>query len=88
WISNTATAMMMMPIAIAVIAHVNESIKEDKESGSRFGKSLMLGIAYAASIGGLGTLIGTPPNMIFAGVVKEIYGVDISFATWMLFGVP
>lgn len=88
WISNTATAMMMMPIAIAVITHVNDSMKSERESANRFGKSLMLGIAYAASIGGLGTLIGTPPNMIFAGVVKEIYGIDISFATWMLFGVP
>ncbi|MED1603978.1 DASS family sodium-coupled anion symporter [Cytobacillus kochii] len=88
WISNTATAMMMMPIAIAVITHVNDSMKSERESANRFGKSLMLGVAYAASIGGLGTLIGTPPNMIFAGVVKEIYGIDISFATWMLFGVP
>ncbi|MBD7935586.1 DASS family sodium-coupled anion symporter [Cytobacillus sp. Sa5YUA1] len=88
WISNTATAMMMMPIAIAVITHVNDSMKSERESANRFGKSLMLGVAYAASIGGLGTLIGTPPNMIFAGVVKEIYGIEISFATWMLFGVP
>ena len=48
----------------------------------------MLGIAYAASIGGVGTLIGTPPNTIFAGIVKTLYDIDISFATWMLFGVP
>ncbi|MBA4538726.1 DASS family sodium-coupled anion symporter [Bacillus aquiflavi] len=88
WISNTATAMMMMPIAMAVILHVNEALKEKNPTDSPFGKAIMLGVAYSASIGGLGTLIGTPPNTIFAGVVRELYGIDISFALWMLFGVP
>lgn len=88
WISNTATAMMMMPIGLAVIAHVNESLKLSPMKQTNFGKAIMLGIAYAASIGGVGTLIGTPPNTIFVGVVKKIYDVEISFATWMLFGVP
>lgn len=88
WISNTATAMMMMPIALAVIAHVNDSIKDKKNIENNFGKAIMLGVAYSASIGGVATLIGTPPNTIFAGVVKEIYNVEISFAGWMLFGVP
>jgi solute carrier family 13 (sodium-dependent dicarboxylate transporter), member 2/3/5 len=89
WISNTATAMMMLPIGTAVIYQVNESIK--KEGANRtghFSKVIMLGIAYSASIGGLGTLIGTPPNTIFAAVVKQLYGIDFSFAKWMLFGVP
>lgn len=88
WISNTATAMMMMPIAMAVILHVNEVLKEKNPHNSPFGKAIMLGVAYSASIGGLGTLIGTPPNAIFAGVIKEMYGVQISFSTWMLFGTP
>lgn len=88
WISNTATAMMMMPIALAVISHFNDSIKDKKNVEKNFGKAIMLGVAYAASIGGVGTLIGTPPNTIFAGIVKEIYNVEISFAGWMLFGVP
>ncbi len=92
WISNTATAMMMIPIGLAIIYQVSDNMeKEGKQVDSEnfsFGKSLMLGIAYSASIGGLGTLIGTPPNTIFAGVVKELYGVTISFASWMLFGVP
>lgn len=88
WISNTATAMMMMPIGIAVIAHVNTTLNIQNAKDSKFGKAIMLGIAYAASIGGVGTLIGTPPNTIFAGVVRKLYGIDISFATWMLFGVP
>lgn len=88
WISNTATAMMMMPIAMAVILHVNDTVGVENPNDTPFGKAIMLGVAYSASIGGLGTLIGTPPNTIFAGVVKELYGVDLSFARWMLFGVP
>lgn len=87
WTSNTATAMMMMPIGLAVISHLKESALGQNVEGN-FGKAIMLGVAYSASIGGLGTLIGTPPNTIFAGVVKELYGVQISFAGWMLFGVP
>ncbi|WP_170006454.1 SLC13 family permease [Bacillus fonticola] len=87
WISNTATAMMMMPIALAVIAHVSSSLKVEGTQ-TNFGKALMLAVAYSASIGGLGTLIGTPPNAILASTVNELYGIEISFATWMLFGVP
>ncbi|WP_163527724.1 SLC13 family permease [Halobacillus ihumii] len=92
WISNTATAMMMVPIGLAIIYQVADSLKNDSIDTSKenfnFGKALMLGIAYSASIGGLGTLIGTPPNTIFAGIIDELYGIDISFARWMLFGVP
>jgi sodium-dependent dicarboxylate transporter 2/3/5 len=93
WISNTATAMMMVPIGLAIINQVAESLKEettiDTSPGEfNFGKSLMLGIAYSASIGGLATLIGTPPNAIFAGVVQELFNKEISFAGWMAFGVP
>lgn len=89
WISNTAAAMMMLPIALSVVNHVNHSLKNSKQKEEKnFGKAVMLSIAYSASIGGLGTLIGTPPNTIFAGVARELFGVDISFAGWMLFGVP
>ncbi|WP_077214193.1 SLC13 family permease [Bacillus dakarensis] len=88
WISNTATAMMMMPIALSIITHVNDSLANSKEKEKNFGKAVLLAVAYSASIGGLATLIGTPPNTIFAGVVKELYGIDISFAKWMIFGVP
>lgn len=92
WISNTATAMMMVPIGLAIIYQVQESLASEgidvSQENFNFGKALMLGIAYSASIGGLGTLIGTPPNAIFAGVVKELYDVTISFAAWMVFGVP
>ncbi|WP_249871344.1 SLC13 family permease [Oceanobacillus saliphilus] len=93
WISNTATAMMMVPIGLAIIYQVSDALKNDpaidtSKDNFAFGKSLMLGIAYSASIGGMATLIGTPPNAIFAGTVKELYGIEISFANWMLFGVP
>ncbi|MGP4078551.1 SLC13 family permease [Pseudalkalibacillus sp. R45] len=93
WISNTATAMMMVPIGMAVIYQVSEQLKKEGNVDTdvknfNFGKAIMLGIAYSASIGGLGTLIGTPPNTIFAGVVKNSFGIEISFAGWMLFGVP
>lgn len=80
WISNTATAIMMLPIGISVASHFTDR--------QPFSKNLMLGIAYAASIGGLATLIGTPPNIILAGVIKESLGVEISFFDWMLFATP
>ena len=80
WISNTAAAIMMLPIGISVSNHFNND--------PIFSKNLMLGIAYSASIGGLATLIGTPPNIIFAGIVKESLSIEISFFDWMLFGTP
>ncbi|MGM0896748.1 MAG: SLC13 family permease [Bacillota bacterium] len=93
WISNTATAMMMVPIGLAIIYQVSEALKHDdsidtSQENFGFGKALMLGIAYSASLGGIGTLIGTPPNTLLAGAVNEIYGIEITFAQWMLFGVP
>lgn len=80
WISNTATAIMMLPIGVSVAAQF--------KSDDLFGKNLMLGIAYSASIGGMATLIGTPPNIILAGIIKESMGVEISFISWMLFATP
>ncbi|WP_371809630.1 SLC13 family permease [Halobacillus sp. Marseille-Q1614] len=93
WISNTATAMMMVPIGLAVIYQSSEQLEKQQtksvdHSSFNFGKVTMLGIAYSASIGGLATLIGTPPNTIFRAVVEQNYGVQISFAGWMAFGVP
>ncbi|CAI8311890.1 MAG: Sodium-dependent dicarboxylate transporter SdcS [Owenweeksia sp. TMED14] len=86
WISNTATTVMMLPIGMAVIAQLNEKTSELSNTG--FGKALMLSIAYSASIGGMATIIGTPPNLIFAGVVQELYGIEISFLQWFTFGLP
>jgi sodium-dependent dicarboxylate transporter 2/3/5 len=87
WISNTAATMMMVTIAIAVLRETAQDPAETPD-GSRFGVTLMLGIAYAASIGGVATLIGTPPNAIFAGVVEKTYGISIGFVDWMKFGLP
>lgn len=80
WISNTATAVMMYPIGMSII-------QEFKAEG-KFSKNLMLGIAYAASIGGMATLIGTPPNIILAGVASDLLGIEITFMGWMLFALP
>ncbi len=89
WISNTATAMMMLPIALAVLRQSEDEAKQRGEALPRgFGVALMLGVAYAASIGGIATLIGTPPNAVLAGQVQELYGVEITFAGWMAFGLP
>jgi sodium-dependent dicarboxylate transporter 2/3/5 len=85
WVSNTATALMMLPIGLSLVALMPET---DSEDHRRFGTALMLGIAYACSIGGMGTLIGTPPNAFLAGFMLESYGVAIGFAEWMLLGVP
>jgi solute carrier family 13 (sodium-dependent dicarboxylate transporter), member 2/3/5 len=90
WVSNTATAVMMLPIGLSVI-HLSlpRRAGEPIDPGSsNFAVALMLGIAYACSIGGLGTLIGTPPNALLAGFMAESYGIQIGFGQWMLLGVP
>lgn len=90
WVSNTATAVMMLPIGLSVV-HL---VRPEAEYGNgspvdfNFAVCLMLGIAYACSIGGLGTLIGTPPNALLAGFMLETYGVQVGFAQWVLVGVP
>lgn len=88
WISNTATAVMMLPIAMAIVKQLEDNPDTIENENLIFGKALMLAIAYSASIGGIATLIGTPPNLVLAGVVKELYGIEISFAEWMLVGLP
>ncbi len=101
WISNTATTMMMMPIGLAIILHVariglnlqkhGELQNVDFRAGRfRFGAALMLGIAYAASIGGIATIIGTPPNAVFVGTFNKLFpnAPEVTFAQWLMFGVP
>ncbi len=96
FVSNTATTVMMMPIGLAIITHVIDEGKKEgldktidfSQGNFNFGLNLMLGIAYAASIGGVATLIGTPPNTVLASFLNRTYGYDISFAQWMSFGVP
>ncbi|WP_313023580.1 DASS family sodium-coupled anion symporter [Mobilicoccus sp.] len=125
WVSNTATAVMMLPIGVSVLLLVSNARREQRESeGGRdgvaggessdaldevvdptnvdlestevkdaviksdFGTALMLGIAYAASLGSLGTIIGTPPNTLLVGYMHDAFGVNIGFGQWMLVGVP
>lgn len=92
WISNTACAMMMMPMAIAIIATLGGRTghAETAGPGSRFAACLVLGVAYAATIGGIGTPIGTPPNGIFIAQVRTLFpsAPPIDFFTWLKFGVP
>jgi len=88
WISNTATTVMMLPIGIAIISQLRDNPATEEDENLIFGKALMLAIAYSASIGGISTLIGTPPNLVLAGIVQELYQIDISFAQWFKFGLP
>ena len=88
WISNTATSVMMLPIALAIVNQLKDHPETPENENELFGKALMLAIAYSASIGGMATLIGTPPNLVLAGIVKKIYGFEISFAQWFKFGLP
>jgi sodium-dependent dicarboxylate transporter 2/3/5 len=88
WISNTATAVMILPIGMAIVTQLKDNPDTIEDENLIFGKALMLSIAYSASIGGMATLIGTPPNLVLAGVVKEAYGVEITFVQWFSFGFP
>lgn len=83
WISNTATAAMMYPIALAIGA-----LFPSDQGGSNTRTSLMLGVAYAASIGGMATVIGTPPNLVVAGAIKELTGSGLSFVQFLALGLP
>lgn len=83
WISNTATAAMMYPIAVAI-----GQLFPDDQGGRHTRTSLMLGVAYAASIGGMATLIGTPPNLVVAGAIRQLTGTSISFVQFMALGMP
>ena len=98
WVSNTATAAMMLPIALSVVDLVLRQAGEDSlkdgglgaehSVGRNFALSLMLGIAYAASIGGIATIIGSPPNGIVVDFIEQNYGREVSFAQWMMIGLP
>ncbi|WP_436854366.1 SLC13 family permease [Staphylococcus caeli] len=88
WISNAATALMMLPIALALIQEIKDAQFLKPESASKFSKALLLTVAYSASIGGLATLIGSVPNAVFAAVAASSLDRKVSFAQWMIFAVP
>jgi sodium-dependent dicarboxylate transporter 2/3/5 len=89
WMTNTSTTMMLLPIVLSVIAVIRENVGDVSEQNrSNFQIAMLIGIAYAASIGGLATIIGTPPNAFLVGHLADNYQIEISFARWMLVGLP
>lgn len=89
WMTNTSTAMMLLPIATSVAAMVVEKstgVSDDEKRA--FQVALLLALAYATTIGGMSTIIGTPPNVLLAGFIEETYGIQIAFFDWMLIGLP
>ncbi len=87
WLSNTATTMMMFPIAVSVI-HVFKENRQHEGNVSNFAVSVLLSIAYASNFGGIATIIGTPPNVAFVGYISDKYDYSIQFSQWLLLGVP
>ncbi len=88
WVSNTATTMVMLPIGLSVVASLPDHQDQEEKTAAGLAPALLLGIAYAATIGGMGTIIGTPPNALFAAFMAEAYGIEIGFFRWMWIGVP
>lgn len=89
WVMNTSTTMMLLPIAVSIITVVHKTVAGLSEKAKvDFQYSLLLGVAYGATIGGIGTLVGTAPNAMFAAFMQENYGTSIDFARWMLVGLP
>ena len=88
WISNTASAVMILPVGMAIVSQLKGNPATNENENMIFGKALMLAIAYSASIGGISTLIGTPPNLVLAGVIKQTYDIEITFFQWFIFGFP
>ena len=87
WISNTATAVMMLPIGMAVVNLLSRRFSSESDDAANLATSILLSIAYAASLGGFATLVGTPPNIYFAGYMRD-QGLPIDFGRWMLFATP
>lgn len=89
WMTNTATTMMLLPIVLSVSVVMRDNVPDLSEKARKdFQIAMLLGLAYSASIGGLATLIGTPPNALLMGFMAENYDIEISFAKWMLVGIP
>lgn len=89
WVFNTTTTMMMLPIGLSVVELMRSGASQSEQAMvQRFATALMIGIAYGATIGGTGTLIGTAPNAVVAGFMSETYDITISFVEWMMVGVP
>ena len=89
WISNTASVMVMLPIGLSIIEEI-KNVKNSEKFLSKFAVALMLGIAYSADIGGMATLIGTPPNLVFMELYHELFPnlPKVGFSQWMMMGLP
>lgn len=87
WISNTAATMMMLPIGMSIITLLEDQF-ESARARRNFSICLLLGLAFAANIGGMATLIGTPPNLVFAAIIEETDGIEVGFGDWFLFALP
>ena len=89
WVMNTSTTLMLLPIGLAVCGVMAETIPGlSSKDKSNFDTALLLGIAYAATIGGMSTLIGTAPNIVFSAFMQDTYGIEIAMVDWMMLGVP
>jgi solute carrier family 13 (sodium-dependent dicarboxylate transporter), member 2/3/5 len=89
WVMNTSTTMMLLPIAVSIITVIHKSVSElDQTERENFQYSLLLGVAYGATIGGISTLVGTAPNAMLAAFMKDTYDTEIDFSSWMLVGLP
>jgi len=89
WMTNTSTTMMLLPIVVSVIAVIADTVTHiDEKERRNFRLCLLLGTAFGATIGGVATLVGTPPNAFLAAFLADNYGIEISFARWMLVGLP
>ncbi|MDH3283127.1 MAG: DASS family sodium-coupled anion symporter [Acidobacteriota bacterium] len=88
WITNTSTTMMLLPISMSVVTVVQQNVRDSEDGTERFPIAMMLGVAYGATIGGMATIVGTPPNALLVAFMQEELGKEIGFAQWMLVGVP
>lgn len=88
WLSNTATVVLMLPVAMSVIVALEQAVGPQAPLLKRFALALLIGLAYSATIGGVGTLIGSPPNALLAAYLKKEHGLDLSFAAWSAIGLP
>lgn len=88
WVSNTATTAMMYPIGLSIVQHLQAAHPDARRAAERFALALMLTAAFASSVGGIGTPVGSPPNLIGIGVLERTAGMHVSFFRWMLIGVP
>ena len=89
WVMNTSTTMMLLPIAVSIVTVIHRSVDGlDDRARKDFQYAMLLGVAYAATIGGISTLVGTAPNAMMAAFVLENYGTEVDFTSWMMVGVP